>query len=206
MTLKRRVIYGGLWGDEILGVGAPKRETAIMSPNFDTAARIIRKNHYSRKTVGIHSPVNLIVKYKGETHGALMLGYGQNPDVNGTLEGNTLEFDRMWLSDDMPKLSETCVIGLLHTYLRLAHPNVKRITTYSDTGEGNPGTIYKAANYRSIGETEGAFYRLPDGEKVHRVSLWHRHGKLGNRWEWLQERYPGIQRLDAPQLRFVYDL
>ena len=103
-----------------------------------------------------------------------------------------------------PRCSATCVIGVLHTFLRLGYPNIKRITSYSDTGEGNYGTVDRAANYRLEGETDGtAFYRLPDGEKVHRVSLWHRHGKEGNRWEWLQERYPGIEHLAAPQLRFV---
>lgn len=204
--LKRRFIYGGLWGDEVLGVEAPKRETAIMRCPWAAAARIIRNHHYSRKTAVIRSPVNMMVLYKGVGSGALMLGYGQNPGLNGTSVGEALEFDRMWLSDDMPKFSETCVIGLLHTYLRKAHPNVKRITTYSDTGEGNPGTIYKAANYRLLGSHKGPFYRLPDGEKIHKVSLWHRHGAKGNRWEWLCERYPGIERLDAPQLRFEYQL
>lgn len=206
MVLKRKVIYGGLWGDEVLGVVALKRQTALLVTNFDTASRIIRTHHYSKKTAGIPSPFNFVVEYKGKQSGALQLGYGQNPALNGVLEGHTVEFDRMWLSDDMPKYSETCVIGLLHTYLRVAHPKITRITTYSDTGEGNFGTIYKAANYRFDGETKGAFYRLPDGEKIHRVSLWHRHGKNGNDWEWLRERYPGIERLTAPQLRFVYDL
>ena len=203
MVLKRRIIYGGLWGDEVLGVEAPKRETAIMQTNHATAARIIRRNHYSKKTAGITSPVNLLVLYKGQEHGALMLGYGVRPDKNGTLD-DMLEFDRMWLSDEMPKLSETCVIGLLHTYLRAAYPNVKRITTYADTGEGNYGTIYKAANYRRSGEAKGDFYRLVNGEKVHPVTMWHWHGTRA--WGYLQQRYPGIQRLTAPQLRFVYDL
>ena len=206
MTLKRELIWGGLWGDVLEGVRAPKRHTEIRLTNFNTAAAIIRRNHYSKNPPGQVSKYCFLVVYRGGIHGALMLGYGQNPDLNGTLAGTHIEFDRMWLSDDMPKLSETCVIGLLHTWLRKARPEIRVIASWSDTSEGNFGTIYKAANYQYVKATPSPFYRLPWGRKVHRVSLWHWHGKQGNRWAWLQQRYPGIQKIEGDQLLFEYEL
>jgi len=59
----------------------------------------------------------------------------------------------MWLSDEMPKFSETITISLLHHFLRKVYPNIKHLISYSDnsTDVGNTGTIYKASNYRLIG-------------------------------------------------------
>ena len=204
MTLKRRLIYDGLWGDQLVGVAADKRHTEIRLTNFDTAAAIIRKHHYSKSTPFIPSLICHLVYWQGEVHGALMLGYGQNPARNETSEGIAIEFDRMWLSDDMPKYSETCVIGLLHTWLRKAQPQIAVIRSWSDTGEGNQGTIYRAANYNYVRQVGNAFYLLPSGRKIHRVTLWHMHGTPGNRWDWLQQKYPGIKKLDGDQLLFEY--
>lgn len=51
------------------------------------------------------------------------MGYGIRPKIKGGYDmDSTREFDRMWLSDDMPKYSETIVLSLFHRYLREAHP------------------------------------------------------------------------------------
>lgn len=53
----------------------------------------------------------------------LEVGYGTKPKNKGQYNSNEVrEFDRMWLSDDMPKFSETITISLLHHYLRKVHP------------------------------------------------------------------------------------
>jgi hypothetical protein len=57
---------------------------------------------------------------------------------------------------------------------------------------GNEGTIYKAANYRTIGKVKADFYILETGERIHPVTMWHRHKT--RRWEFLQKEYPNIQK------------
>ena len=37
------------------------------------------------------------------------------------------------------------------------------------------GTIYKAANYKLIEKLKVDFYILENGERVHPVTMWHRH-------------------------------
>jgi hypothetical protein len=98
----------------------------------------------------------------------------------------------MWLSDEMPKFSETITLSLLHHYLKKVHPEVKHLISYADTSVGNEGTIYKAANYRTIGKVKADFYILETGERIHPVTMWHRHKT--RRWEFLQKEYPNIQK------------
>ena len=115
------------------------------------------------------------------------------------------EFDRMWLSDEMPKFSETITLSLFHQYMRVAHPEVKMLISYADTTAGNNGTIYKAANYELVDKLRADFYLLGSGERVHPVTMWHRHRT--RRWDVLQKIYPEIQRIrDGYQLKFVFYL
>lgn len=108
----------------------------------------------------------------------------------------------MWLSDTMPKFSETITLSLFHHYMRLAHPEVKVLISYADTTAGNNGTIYRAANYELIDRLQADFYLLPSGERVHPVSMWHRHGTRA--WDFLQQQYPGIVHIrDGYQLKFI---
>ena len=204
MTLKRQIIYGGLWGDEVLGVEAPKRETMLMASDFQSCKPIIIKNHYLHSTPGIRPKINLLIYYQGVRHGALMLGYGQSYKI--TEEENIIAFDRMWLSDVMPKFSETCVLGLLHTYLRAAHPEITHIVTHADTGVGNSGTIYRAANYEYKGDHPSPYWFLPDGRKIHNRTLYGWHGRPGNNQKWLESRYPGIKRQRTPMRKYIYEL
>ena len=202
VTLKRRLIYD----NGLVGVAADKRQTLIRLCKWQTAARIIKHFHYSKKVAVIPSKWNFVVLYKGRANGALMLGYGQNPFGNGSYAGHTIMFDRMWLSDTMPKYSETCVIGLLHTWLRKAQPQIKTIKSWSDTSQGNFGTIYKAANYKYVRSVRNAFYIMPDGNRIHRISLYCRHGTIAHNDDFLAKKYPGIRKVEGDQLLFEYYL
>lgn len=117
---------------------------------------------------------------------------------------NTREFDRMYLSDNCPKFSETIVLSLLTHYLKLAHPEIKHLISYADTSAGKTGTIYRAANYRFEKAIKADFYILPSGERIHPVTMWHRHRT--RKKEVLEKIYPGIKKADGQQLKFVYDL
>ena len=89
--------------------------------------------------------------------------------------------------------------------MRVAHPEVKMLISYADTTAGNNGTIYKAANYELVDKLRADFYLLGSGERVHPVTMWHRHRT--RRWDVLQKIYPEIQRIrDGYQLKFVFYL
>lgn len=63
------------------------------------------------------------------------------------------------------------------------------------------GTIYKAAGYELIDSIKADFYILPNGERVHPISMWHRHKT--RKWEVISEIYPGIRKAVGFQLKFL---
>lgn len=168
------------------------------------ADKIISAHHYSKKPTK-NSFLSFLVYYKWEVHGALQLGYGIRPKIKGELNPDEVrEFDRMWLSDEMPKYSETITLSLLHKFLKIAYPKIKTLISYSDTSVGNMGTIYKAGNYKLVGDIKADFYILANWERVHPVSMWHRHKTRA--WSFLQEQYPWIKKAQWRQLKYIYSL
>ena len=202
MALKKQPILD--WTDYVIGFECPKKEIKIIVCEKPQADAIISKHHYSGKPTK-NSFLSLLVYYKGEVNGALQLGYGIRPKIKGEYNPDEIrEFDRMWLSDKMPKFSETITLSLLHHFLKKAYPKIKHLVSYSDTSVGNNGTIYKAGNYKLIDNIKADFYILESGERVHPVTMWHRHKSRA--WVLMKELYPNIKKADGRQLKFLYSL
>lgn len=202
MKLKKKKIID-LVG-HCIGYECPSKSILIEECEKSVADDIIIPHHYSHKSVS-NSCINLVVIYKNRTEGALQIGYGIRPKIKGDFNPESVrEFDRMWLSDNMPKFSETIVLSLLTHYLKESHPEIKVLISYADTSAGKTGTIYKAGNYELVDRLKADFYVLPDGERIHPVTMWHRHKTRA--WDFLQKEYPGIRKAQGEQLKFIYRL
>lgn len=200
--LKKRPITNST--GQILGYEAPSKDIQIIVCDKAVADAIIIKNHYSHK-VTKNSFLSFLVYYKGKVEGALQVGYGIKPKSKGLFNPDEVrEFDRMWLSDVMPKYSETITLSLLHHYLKKAHPQIKHLISYADTTVGNEGTIYKAANYKLIDKIKADFYILESGERVHPITMWHRHGT--RKWDFLSKQYPNIKKAIGFQMKYLFTL
>lgn len=200
--LRKYPIYDLFGG--VIGYEAPDKEIAITECDKAEADKIIVPHHYSHK-VTQNTCISLLVHYKKKVHGAMQIGYGIRPQIKGDYKPEDVrEFDRMYLTDEMPKYSETICLSLLHHYLRKAHPEIKVLISYADTSAGNKGTIYKAANYELVDKIKADFYVLPSGERIHPVTMWHRHKTRV--WEKMVKIYPGIKKADGHQLKFIYML
>lgn len=192
------------WTDYVVGYECITKQIKIIMCEKNQADNIISQNHYSKKPTK-NSFLNFLVYYKESIEGALQIGYGIRPEKNGEFKkGEVYEFDRMWLSDKMPKYSETITLSLLHKFLKVRYKNIKALISYSDTSVGNNGTIYKAGNYKLIDKIKADFYITEQGERIHPVTMWHRH-KTRN-WEFLKKKYPNIKKADGYQLKFIYYL
>ena len=192
--------------NNVIGYEAPSKGIKIVVCKKSEADPIIIANHYSHK-VTKNSFLSFLVYYYGKVSGALQVGYGTKPKSKGQYNSNEVrEFDRMWLSDDMPKFSETITISLLHHYLRKVHPEIKHLISYADNSDdvGNVGTIYKAANYRLVGKIKSDFYILESGERVHPITMWHRHKT--RKWSFLIKQYPNIRKSQGYQMKYMFDL
>lgn len=201
---KRYVKNPVFYENELVGYEIPEKFIKIVECEKRQADEIIIPNHYSHKATK-NSCISLLVYFHNEVKGAMQIGYGIRPKIKGDYDAeSTREFDRMWLSDEMPKFSESICLSLLHHYLRLKHPEIKHLISYADTSVGNKGTIYRAANYKMIAEIKADFYILASGERVHSVTMWHRHKT--RKWEYLQSVYPGIKKANGTQRKFEFDL
>ena len=198
----------------ITGYECKNKYIKIIECDKPTADNIIKKNHYSKKSTK-NSCLNLLVYHFNKISGALQIGYGIRPKAKGKYNPKeVLEFDRMWLSDDMPKFSETITLSLLHHYLKKNYPQIKHLISYADTSVGNNGTIYKAANYKLIDKVKARFFILENGERVHPITMYHRHGVTmtgsGNITEKVRNKlepiYGKLRKAKGYQLKFVYDL
>ena len=173
--------------------------------------KMIEENHYSHKC----TPNHFLSFDVNNGKGAIQLGFGIRPAIKKHIhplitKDNYCEFDRMWLSDELPKNSESYVIGKLLSYIKNNYPKIKFIITYADGSAGNRGTIYKATNAFELPPLLCDFYELEDGERVHPVSMWHRHKT--RKWETMQQLYPNIKHIKGTkkkplyQYRFLYIL
>lgn len=168
--------------------------------------KMVMKYHYSHKATK-----NRFLSFSvNNGKGFLQLGYGIRPHIKKTISkyitvSNYCEFDRMWLSDSLPKFAESQVISLLLSYLKQTNRQIVFMITYADGSVGNTGIIYKATNAIYIGKSKLDFYLLKSGERVHPVSMWHRHKTraMGR----LKTFYPNIEHIrNEYQYRFLYIL
>ena len=199
-----------LFEDTLLGtkpVGMTNGTLYIKECDSGKADATIKKYHYSHK-----STKNRFLSFEvNDGLGYLQLGYGIRPHMKHTIsrlitKDNYCEFDRMWLSDDLPKNSESQVISLLLSYLKNVYKHIKFVITYADESAGNSGTIYKATNAIRLGGIPVDFYILKSGERVHPVSMYHRHKTRARAF--LEREYPGITHVKGGflQQRFLYIL
>lgn len=184
-------------------IGITNRCTSLTECPNDEADNIIMKYHYSRKA----TPNRFMSMRINDGDGYIQLGYGIRPHMKHAISKhittkNYCEFDRMWLSDDMPKNSESQTIALLLSYLRQVYSHIKFVITYADGSVGNRGIIYQATNAFYVGKVPVDFYILPSGERVHPVSMYHRHKTRA--WSYLQEQYPGIKHIKGTEWQYRY--
>lgn len=189
----------------IVGYECKDKGIRLVECDKSQADSVIVPHHFSHK-VTMNSCINLLVLYNGKISGAMQIGYGIRPHIKTEREGvldyhKVREFDRMWLSDEMPKYSETICLSLLHHYLRATHKEIKYLISYADTSIGNNGTIYKAANYELVDILKADFYVLPSGERIHPVTMWHRHKT--RKWSVISALYDGIKKAEGFQLKFL---
>ena len=205
MSESKKLIFNKtLLGNELIGV--TNGFLTLKEVKNSVVDILVRKYHYSHKPTK-NRFFSMIVNNED---GFVQLGYGIRPTLKKHIcslieKGNFCEFDRMWLSDKLPKNSESQVISLLLTYIKNKYPKIKFIITYADGSVGNTGIIYKASNAIYIDKIKVDFYLLPTGERIHPVSMYHRHKSRAKNV--LEKIYPGIIHIHNEfQYRYLYIL
>jgi len=109
------------------------------------------------------------------THGAIVGGvvigkprHEKTYNKGGSCE--VVELRRMALLDSCPPNSESFFLGKVHKWLR-DNTTVERVISYSDKSVGHRGTIYRASNYKLVGETAPSKHVWWNGKRYHPRSL-----------------------------------
>lgn len=83
---------------------------------------------------------------------------------------------RLWIADDLPKNSESRVIGVVLRSLK-RNTNLKFLVSYADPSQGHVGTIYQATGWVYTGLSDATpLYDIGDGVPRHSRSLSHALG------------------------------
>ena len=109
-----------------------------------------------------------VVLTPGARNGHRVLAAARHADV--------LTLARLWLSDDLPKNSESRVLGIVLRMLR-REGRPKAVLTYADPAAGHLGTIYMASGFRYLGQSPPEPYvAFADGSRCHPRSVFSRYG------------------------------
>lgn len=174
----------------------------------DKANSVIVKNHYSAKFYSA-SYIHLGVFQGEEMQGVLQFGFAMNPAsyssiCEGTEKYEYLELNRMWLSDDMPRNSESRAISCAIKYIRQAHPKIKWIQSFADERCRLGGVVYQASNFKYYGEHTSTFWEY-DGVFYHN-SLMTRDRSLSKSAAFIQDHKSDAIAHEFRQFRYIYFL
>jgi len=91
--------------------------------------------------------------------------------VEGAAREDGMCLARLWLADDLPRNSESRVLGLVTRLLR-RHTAVKFLVSYADPAAGHVGIIYQAAGWLYTGLSEAQpLMAIGDGPPRHTRSI-----------------------------------
>jgi hypothetical protein len=171
------------------------------------AKKLIVRNHYSHTLPG-GTKMNFGVILNGRLLGAMTFGVGPFLGyklVNGANPDDVVTLTRLWLSEELPRNSESKVLGIALRSLK-KETSLKFVLAYSDPAAGHLGTIYQATNWLYTGLSSAVpLYDIGDGTLHHSRSLAHQLGSHSIRYLTLQ----GINARIVPQSakhRYIYFL
>jgi hypothetical protein len=112
------------------------------------ARRVIEQEHYLHSLPG-GTCLAFGVFIAGSLLGAMTFGVGPTNAyslVGGAKPDDCLTLTRLWLSDALPRNSESRVVGIVLRNLK-QHTKVKFLVSYADPAQGHLGIIYQATGW-----------------------------------------------------------
>jgi hypothetical protein len=148
---------------------------------FVLARRLLEREHYLHSFPG-GTKLAFGAFVGASLLGALTLGAGPANAyslVDGATPDDCLTLSRLWLSDDLPKNSESRFIGIVTRALK-RNTGLKFLVSYADPAQGHLGTIYQATGWVYTGQSQATpLYDIGDGRQYHSRSLSHSFGSHG---------------------------
>lgn len=157
---------------------AALQDILVTPVSMGLAKQVIVQGHYLHSMPG-GSKLAFGVFALGRMLGAVILGAGPAMAyrlVEGAVPDDCVTLSRLWLSDELPKNSESKVLGVVLRSLG-RHTKLKIVISYADPSQGHLGTIYQATGWIYTGLSEAMpLYDIGDGKLHHSRSLAHSYG------------------------------
>ena len=171
------------------------------------AKRMVERQHYLHSMPG-GTELCFGVVACGRLSGVVTLGAGPFNAyrlVEGAEPPDCLVLTRLWLGDELPRNSESRMIGQILRILKRS-TDVKFIVTYADPAHGHVGTIYQATNWVYTGLSEAtSMLETGDGVIHHSRSLAYNFGTHNTGF--LTARGLDIKKVSThPKHRYIYFL
>jgi hypothetical protein len=189
------------------GLDAIVKDLNIAPISQIDAKEILIPNHYLHSFPG-GTKLSFGVYLDARLLGALTFGVGPYLGyklVKDASPDDVVTLTRLWLSDDLPRNSESRVLGFVLRSLR-KETSLKFVLAYSDPAAGHLGTIYQATNWLYTGLSSATpLYDIGDGIPHHSRSLAHQLGSHSIRYLTSQ----GIMVKTVPQMakhRYIHFL
>src|SRR5918996_3268200 len=142
------------------------------------ARKLVERHHYLRSLPG-GTRLAFGAFAGARVMGAMTLGVGPLNAyslVEGATPDDCLTLTRLWLSDELPRNSESRFIAVVLRSLR-RNTYLKFLVSYADPAQGHLGTIYQATGWLYTGLSEAMpLYDVGDGKARHSRSLSHAYG------------------------------
>jgi hypothetical protein len=142
------------------------------------AKRIIERHHYLHSLPG-GTKLTFGVFINDRLTGALSFGVGPFNTYSLVYQAqpdDCLVLTRLWLSDELPRNSESKVIAVVIRALK-RHTDIKFLVSYADPSQGHIGIIYQAGGWLYTGLSQAMpLYDLGDGKARQSRSLAHGFG------------------------------
>ena len=143
--------------------------------DISDAKEMIINNHYSKKWNTQFGKLNIGVFKNNKLKGVAVFGRQMNPKsfkkiINDDNMDSILELNRLWISDELGKNSETLLLSVCFKYIKHNLHKVRAIQSFAD-GRLGCGTIYKASNFKYYGKQQSLFFEHTSGEVYHKVPM-----------------------------------
>lgn len=120
----------------------------------------IKERHYLKS---VPCGARIRMAFKNRNHEVIGGMMWTRPAARKLPQWELLQLARMCFIDNTPRFIESHCLGLARKYIRKHFPDVKGLISYSSTGAGHEGTVYKADGWFCIGTTKSASWETRDG-------------------------------------------
>ena len=143
-----------------------KIHASVVPCEYSQIRHVFKKYHYKGSRIGGGITQCFALIYAHKVVGGAVIG----PPRHSKKYNNAIDIRRMACLDSSPCNTESYFIGQIIKWIR-KNTNAQSVLSYSDLTEGHTGTIYKASNFKCVGETaptKNVYWR---GERYHPRSL-----------------------------------